>query len=304
MHAGQVDVPAGVVARLVAEQFPAWRGLPVRPVVSAGTVNALFRVGEDVVARLPLRPAADAGQRAALLHEQAAARLLAPHLPVAVPEPLGLGEPGRGYPGLWSVHRWIPGEPADPDALDDPERLATDLAAVILALRAVDTGGRRWDGHSRGGPLAARDDGVRRALAASAGLADVARLTAVWERCLRAPVHPGPARWLHADLMPGNLLLRHGRPAAVIDLGTVCVGDPAVDLMPAWNLLPAPARATFRQALAPDAADDADAAWERGRGWALAQAAPALPYYTETNPQMAATARRTLQALLADRTPP
>jgi aminoglycoside phosphotransferase (APT) family kinase protein len=99
--------------------------------------------------------------------------------------------------------------------------------------------------------------------------------------------------WLHADLMPGNLLLRDGRLAAVIDWGAVAVGDPAVDLMPAWNLLPAGARDTYRRSLGVD-----DATWERGRGWAVVQASMALPYYVDTNPVMAATARHTLAAVL------
>jgi aminoglycoside phosphotransferase (APT) family kinase protein len=93
--------------------------------------------------------------------------------------------------------------------------------------------------------------------------------------------------------MPGNLLVRGGRLAAVIDLEAVCVGDPAVDLMPAWNLLPAGAREAYRRALAVD-----EATWWRGRGWALVQAVVALPYYVDTNPVMAETARRTLVALM------
>ena len=100
---------------------------------------------------------------------------------------------------------------------------------------------------------------------------------------------------LHGDLMPGNLLVRDGRLAAVIDFGAATFGDPAVDLMPAWHLLPAGARGVFRDALGAD-----DALWQRGIGWALVQAIVALPYYQQTNPGMAATATFTLNALLAD----
>ncbi|MFG1953106.1 phosphotransferase [Micromonospora sp. NPDC048830] len=126
-----------------------------------------------------------------------------------------------------------------------------------------------------------------------AGLTDTAGVARAWRRCLDAPPHAGADVWLHADLMPGNLLVRDGRLAAVIDLGGVCVGDPAVDLMPAWNLLSPAARETYRRALGVD-----DATWERGRGWAILQAAMALPYYVDTNPVMADTARRTLAAVL------
>ena len=295
MHPDQVDLPLPVVARLVAARFPSWRDRPVRAVASTGTVNALFRVGADVVLRFPLRPRLDPAHRSALLREQEVARCLAPHLPVAVPEPLGIGAPGEGYPGPWAAFRWIPGEAVDPERVPDPVGLARDLAAVIGALQDVDVGGRDWNGRSRGGPLSLRDAGVRQALSAGAGLVDASAVARVWERCLRAPEHRGPPVCLHADLMPGNLLVRQGRLAAIIDLADVCVGDPAVDLMPAWNLLPSSGRSAFRAALDVD-----DAAWDRGRGWALVQAIEALPYYVSTNPAMAATARHTLSALLED----
>ncbi|WP_433607121.1 aminoglycoside phosphotransferase family protein [Dactylosporangium sp. CA-139114] len=293
MHADQVDVAADAVARLVAAQFPQWRALPVRPVASHGTVNALFRLGDEVVVRLPLRPDDGAGMRESLRYEQDVARRFAAHTTVPVPEPLGLGEPGADYPGWWSAYRWIAGETADAADVAGSVAFARDLAGFVREVRGIDTGGRGWDGRSRGGPLATRDAGVRTALRRSAELVDVDAIARVWDRCRDAAAPSGPDVWLHADLMPGNLLVRPGRLAAVIDLGTACIGDPAVDLMPAWNLLSAGARAAFRDVLQID-----DATWDRGRGWALLQAIVALPYYVDTNPSMAATARHTLAAVL------
>jgi aminoglycoside phosphotransferase (APT) family kinase protein len=101
--------------------------------------------------------------------------------------------------------------------------------------------------------------------------------------------------WAHSDLMPGNLLVAEGRLAAVIDFGTMGVGDPACDLIPAWNLLPDPARRVFRAAVGAG-----DATWERGRGWALSMALLQLPYYRHSNPTMAANARHVLREVLAD----
>ncbi|MEU4470471.1 aminoglycoside phosphotransferase family protein [Micromonospora sp. NPDC023888] len=293
MHADQVDVSADVVAALVAEQFPRWRGLPVRPLRSAGTVNALFRLGTEFVLRFPLRPSADPMLRDTLRREQEHAVLLAAHLPVAVPEPLALGAPGDGYPGSWTAYRFIPGETAQPDRIDDPDAFARDLAAVVVALHGIDTGGRSWPGFGRGGPLADQDADVRAALALSGELTDTAALAEVWDRCRNARRDDPADVWIHADLMPGNLLVRDGRLAAVIDLESVKIGDPAVDLMPAWNLLDPGARETYRRALGVD-----DATWERGRGWALEQAINALPYYVDTNPVMAGIARHTLLAVL------
>jgi aminoglycoside phosphotransferase (APT) family kinase protein len=153
MHDDQVELGVDVVAALVAEQFPRWRGLPVRPIESHGTVNALFRLGDDVVLRFPLRAGPDPAVRAELLRERDAARLIAPHVPLPVPEPLALGEPGPGYPGPWAAYRWIPGDTADLRTIGDPSAFARDLAGFVTALHAVDTGRRQWDGHSRGGPL-------------------------------------------------------------------------------------------------------------------------------------------------------
>lgn len=290
MHSDQVDLTPQAVADLVAEQFAEWGRLTVRPVRSHGTVSALFRLGDGLLLRFPLLP--DEVRRDALVREQDHCRLVAPHVPLQVPEPVALGEPGAGYPGWWSVYRWIEGSPVDWDEVGERESFVELLAGFVSALHRIDTGGRRWEGGERGGPLHGMDDAVRAALAVSGHLTDTARLARIWDHCLGLP--PADAdRWIHADLMPGNLIVREGRLVAVIDLELLRIGDPALDLMPAWNLLDPASRHGYRRALDVD-----DATWERGRGWAIAQAAVALPYYVETNPVMADTARRTLAAVL------
>ena len=295
MHPDQIDVDAATVAEVVAAQQPQWSDRPIAAVTSHGTVNALFRLGDDIVLRFPLCPSASDAAREELLGEQERARLVAPHVALAVPEPLALGEPTAAYPGWWTAYRWIPGVTAGPDTIRESSRFARDLAGFVRALDAVPTGGRTWDGVSRGGPLITRDDDVRESLARSRALVDTERLAQEWQRCLDAAPHAGPDRWIHADLMPGNLIVRDGELVAVIDLGAVCVGDPAVDLMPAWNLLPRNAREVFREELGVD-----DDAWLRGRGWAVVQAIVALPYYVRTNRVMADTARHTLAAILEE----
>ncbi|MBM0277138.1 phosphotransferase [Micromonospora tarensis] len=124
-------------------------------------MNALFRLGAEIVLRFPLRPSADPALRAELRREQESASMLATRPPVAVPEPLGLGDPGAGYPGPWTAYRWIPGEPIHPGRVDDLASVARDLAGVVTALRDIDTGGRAWSGSGRGGPLADQHAGVR-----------------------------------------------------------------------------------------------------------------------------------------------
>jgi len=92
---------------------------------------------------------------------------------------------------------------------------------------------------------------------------DVAAATAAWEAALATPPWPHEPVWLHGDLLEGNLLVRDGRLAGVIDWASVCVGDPAFDYHIAWSLL-APVRDAFRAACGVD-----DDTWAPARGLAL-----------------------------------
>lgn len=151
----------------------------------------------------------------------------------------------------------------------------------------------------RGGPLGSLDNSTRAAIEALRDIpeegVDCDAATAVWEEALQTPGWDREPVWLHADLMPGNLLVDRGRLASVIDFGCMGAGDPACDLFPAWNLLPADAREVFRTALGVD-----DATWNRGRGRTLSQALIALPYYRRTNPAMARDARHVIRAVLGE----
>ncbi|MFF8682940.1 aminoglycoside phosphotransferase family protein [Streptomyces sp. NPDC015237] len=299
MSSGQTHTDAcvldeGLVRRLVDGRFPRWAGLPVERFPSGGTVNAMYRLGDDMVVRLPLVK----GGVADVTAERHWLPRLSPLLPATVPEVLGHGEPAEGYPWPWSVYRWLPGEIPEAGALTDPVALAGDLAGFVSAMRAVSLPGA--PGAHRGGPLATLDAATTAALEELRGLpeedVDCDALAAVWQDALRAPAWDGPPVWLHADLMPGNLLVEGGRLTAVIDFGCAGVGDPACDLFPAWNLLPAGAREVFREKLGVD-----DATWRRGRGRTLSQALIALPYYRKTNPAMAGNARHVIRAVLAER---
>ncbi len=290
MHADEVDTDPELVRRLLAGQFPRWAGLPVRPVPSYGTDHAIYRLGERLSVRLP---------RIAWATRQAAKETewlprLAPHLPLAVPVPVAMGHPAEGYPFDWSVYEWLPGENLD-GAVHDLERAAVDLARFVTALRGIDTVGAppRRPG-ARGGPLAEHDPGVRRAVARLGDRIDGKAALRSWEESLAAPAWQGPDGWLHGDLLPGNLLAVDGRLSAVIDFGTLGVGDPAVDLLPAWYSFEGPSRGRYRSELAVD-----DAAWRRGRGFALVLAVNALSYYWDTNPGMVRIATRALAQLLA-----
>jgi aminoglycoside phosphotransferase (APT) family kinase protein len=292
MHANQIEVTTATVRRMVHDQFPRWADLPVSEVTSHGTVNAIFRVGTELVARFPIQGGDVESGRIELLREMDAARRLLSLSPVATPEPVAVGEPGADYPLHWSVYRWVPGSVAsDTDAAHAP-RFAEQLADFVRAVRSLPTGGRTFQGTRRGGRLAEHDEYVATGLRRSSGLIDTVALADSWAR-LRSTPRTDADTWTHGDLMPANLLVLDGGLSGVIDVGQLAVADPALDLQPAWNLFTHAARATFREALACD-----DDEWERGKGWAFAQAIGCLWYYRETNPVMSRTAHRTLQALL------
>jgi len=296
MHADEVDTDVALVRRLVAGQFPRWGDRTVEPVRSAGTVHAIYRLGTDMVVRLPRVEQATSS----LEKELQWLPRLAPRLPLAVPIPLASGVPAEGYPWHWAVYRWLDGETATRERIADPGEVATRLARFVAALHRIDAkdgplpGEHHW---FKGERLANRDDATRRAIAALDGMVDVAAVTAAWEAALMQPAWDGPGVWVHGDLLETNLLARDGQLSAVIDFGCLAVGDPACDVMTAWAYLPVQSRAVFRAALSVD-----DATWARGRGWALSWALIALPYYKDTNSGFARMARRTIAEVLADHT--
>jgi aminoglycoside phosphotransferase (APT) family kinase protein len=297
MHVDEVDIDVSLVGRLLTAQFPQWADLPIVPVHSAGTDNAIYRVGSDLAVRLP-RIEGATGQ---VDKEQQWLPRLAPHLPLAIPVPRALGTPGEGYPWQWSVYQWLEGENATIERIADPGHAARDLAQFVAALQRIDpTGGPPPGVHNsfRGVPLSTRDADTRAAIASLDGMLDTGAVTVAWDAALQAPAWHGPPVWIHGDLSPLNLLVQQGRLSAVIDFGCLGVGDPACDLQIAWNLLSAQTRDVFRAALPVD-----DATWARGRGWALSVGLIALPYYQNTNPVLAGIARRAIDEVLADQRP-
>lgn len=289
MHADEIDVDVDLVARLLAAQLPQWADLPIEPIPRAGTVNALYRLGDDMVVRLPRIEAW--GEDVDMLHELLPR--LARLLPVAIPVPLARGTPAEDYPWDWAVYRWLPGENPTIGGTADRSLLAKDLAEFVTAMQQVDIEG--GSPSFRGTALATRDLEIRRVIDALQGIVDTDAVTAAWEESLHAPEWDGPPVWVHGDLLPDNLLVQNGRLSAVIDFGGVGVGDPAIDVIPAWSVLSSDSRDVSRGALPVD-----DATWIRGRGWALSIAVTIIPYYVETNPPFVAMAKNMIAEVLAD----
>ena len=294
MHAGQLDVTTSQVRALIAHQLPQWRELPVRKVTSAGTDNAIFRIGERYAARFPLQPTAPDAALRWLRAEADAARELAGHTRFATPEPVAIGEPGEGYPLPWAVQTWLAGTVASDEDLGDSVPFARDLAEFIGGVRSIDTRGRTFRGKGRGGDLRNHDEWMATCFGHSEGLLDVPQLRRLWAAFRELP-REAPDVMTHGDLMPGNLLVAGGRLTGVLDVGGLGPADPAVDLVCAWHALEAAPRQVLRGALGSD-----DLEWQRGIAWAFQQAMGLVWYYVESNPVMASTGRRTLERILAD----
>lgn len=294
MHDDEVRVGADTVRELITDQFPDWAGLSVREVHSSATVHAIFRIGDDLAARLPLLAEEPGLLLRRLEREAAASAEFARSSPFPAPTPVAIGQPGRGYPMPWSVQTWLAGTVATEDDPSSSVGFAVDLANLVTALRSVDTAGRRFGGDGRGGDLKAHDDWVETCLRNSEKLLDVRRLDRLW-RYFRDLPRSSPDVMTHGDLIPGNVLVEAGRLAGVIDSGGFGPADPALDLLAGWHLLDERPRKLFQATLAAEELE-----WERGKAWAFVQSMGLVWYYINSSPALSTIGRRALDRILAN----
>ena len=308
LHDDELEVDERLVRRLLGTlpRGRAYADLPVRRFEDTGSTNTLFRLGEDLLVRVPRQP----GGTETIEKEQRWLPYVAPHLPVGVPEVVEVGEPGFGYPEKWSVVRFLHGDrPVMPRSGEAPRhRLAGQLAEVVAGLGSLPVPDAATSDPAlawyRGRPLATMDAEMRELLRGSRDLVgepgldlDLDAVESAWEEIVRIPearrtVAP---RWYHGDLNTENLLVREGELVAVLDFGALSVGDPAIDLVVAWQLLDPAARETFRELLDVD-----DVTWQLARGWVLVLSVMGLPYYWDTMPERCRRGMATGRQALAE----
>jgi aminoglycoside phosphotransferase (APT) family kinase protein len=306
LHSDELAIDVGLVRALVGRTRPEWSSLPLSALSTSGSSNALFRLGDELLVRLPRQP----NGSVAIEKEARWLPRIGPLLPVSVPDVVAVGEPGLGYPERWSIVRWLEGDVpsvVDPSSEAEPARarLARDLADVVSALQRIPVSPAALaDSHLqqyRGEPLRSMDDTTRRDVAACRTIPDLdldldAALR-VWDDAMALP-DPGrgsTVRWFHGDLLAENLLVRRGRLTAVLDFGGLGVGDPTVDLVVAWEVLDRDSRDVFRHVVDVD-----EQSWLRGRAWALAVALMTFPYYWQTLPHRCASRLAMARAVLED----
>ena len=290
--AGQ-QIDASLARRLIDSQFPQWSHLPIRAVELDGWDNRSFRLGSELTVRLP------SGKWYAkqVDKEQRWLPVLAPQLPLPIPTPVAKGEPDAEFPYPWSVYRWLDGEPALTARIGDLSDFAMSLARFLNALGRVDaTAGPAPGQHNffRGGPPATYEEETMRAIDTLGDEIPAEAVKRVWAHAVASSWQRDPV-WFHGDVAAGNLLVRHGRLAAVLDFGSSGVGDPACDIVIAWTLLSGSSRDRFRAELDVDAGT-----WSRGRGWALWKALITLVGHLERSAPEGAAPRREIERILAD----
>ncbi|MFJ8077817.1 aminoglycoside phosphotransferase family protein [Streptomyces sp. NPDC096176] len=296
LHENEIPVDEMLIRSLLKAQRPQWSDLPLSP-AGAGTDNTMYRLGDDLLVRLPRT--ADKGQ--SVRKEQEWLPRLAPLLACPIPALVHAGTPTDAFPLVWSVYRWIDGDEAGPDTVRDWASFGTDLAAVVRELHGIGLmGASRAEGLSwyRGGSLGPCDQWISRCLEDCRTIVgselDVDTLEQLWRAALALPVPSGPHVWLRGDLKPTNLLVREGRLHAVIDFGGLSVGFPDAEHSTLWDL-PAQARHAYWDALNLD-----DSTWARARAWAIAVGVSGISYYQHSFPAFVAECRARLQAILTD----
>ncbi len=257
--AAEIEVDESLVRDLLRRQHPDLASLPLRE-TGAGWDNILWRLGPELLVRLPRR----AASAALVAHEQRWLPGLAPRLPLPVPAPVRTGRPTDRFPWPWSVVPWFDGVPGDRATITDGDDAGGRLGRFLHALHHqadADAPANPW----RGVDLAERQDTFDERLGSLAAEIDVEATGRVWDRAVRVGPWSGPAVWLHGDLDPANTLIAGGTLSAVIDFGDICRGDPATDLAGAWMLLPETSMDAFHRAYG--AVDDA--LETRSLGWAV-----------------------------------
>jgi aminoglycoside phosphotransferase (APT) family kinase protein len=256
------DITLPLVRALIADQFPQWADLPVRPVATSGWDNRTFHLGDEMSVRLP----SAAHYAAQVDKEQVWLPRLAPHLPLTIPVPIALGQPSRGYPYRWSIMRWLDGMSANDVEVPDKLPIAVQLASFLRALHAAPVqNGPQPGAHNfhRGGDLKIYQDDVARCLHTLKARIDTGQVKAIWDTAISTSWRHAPV-WLHGDVAPGNFLITDNKLSAVIDFGGCGIGDPACDLTIARTYFDGIAQAEFIRLMGYDADT-----WARAKGWAV-----------------------------------
>lgn len=264
--------------KLISTQFPEYTGLTVTEVEQQGHDNRTYRVGDDMLIRMPTTDS----YALKVPQEQELLPKLAKYLSVPIPAPLKMGQPSEDYPYPFSIYKWLEGRSANHLTIDEQslESLAFELASFLKELQAITRlEGPRPGQHNwwRGDHISVYDSGAHEQIAKLADIIDSNSASNLWKRACDTQWNKAPV-WIHGDYAAGNILIKNNRLSGVIDFGGTAMGDPACDLVIAWTYLSGKAREIFSAEMRLD-----EETWLRARAWTLWKATFELCNMTDKN---------------------
>ena len=286
MHEDEIEINENIVKQLINEQFSQYKDLPIYKINSMGTVNAIYRLGDEYSVRLPRISWAVES----LFREIQILPVIAKKVTLTIPEVIEKGEPTDKYPFNWAIYKWIEGDIYDNSIIDEV-RAVEALARFVNELSSIQVSGNELKTGRK--PLRELNEITIKALKESRNEIDAEKALKCWKELFKTEAWDGNPVWIHADLLKSNLLVNNGMLSAVIDFGSAGIGDPAFDITPAWTVLTSKTREVFKRLVKAD-----DNAWLRAKAYALHQAALIIPYYRETNPDFVNQAKNTIDGML------
>lgn len=289
----ELDITPDLAHKLIKEQFPEYSHLPITSVEKQGHDNRTYRLGTDLLIRMPTAES----YALKVPTEQDLLPRLARHLTLHIPVPIKMGAASQDYPYPFSIYKWLEGTSINLLDLDDKtqENLAVDLAIFLRELQSIQNingpapGQHNW---WRGDHLSVYDKDTRKQIESLPTVINRRRAIDLWEHACKTKWGQNPV-WVHGDFAIGNMLLKNNKLSAIIDFGGMSLGDPACDLVIAWTFLKGKARSRFIREMELD-----EDTWLRARGWALWKATFELCKIKDRNSFDASVQKGILEELL------
>lgn len=288
-----IIITTDLAIKLIAEQFPEFASLPIKSVEKQGHDNRTYRLGNDLLIRMPT----EESYALKVPKEQKLLPKLAQYLSIGIPVPVKMGVPSKDYPYPFSIYKWLEGTSINLIKIEEStlDALALDLAKFLKELQNIHhidgpaPGQHNW---WRGDHVSVYDKDAREQISTLSHIIDANKAISLWERACETKWEKAPV-WIHGDFAIGNMLIKEGKLSAIIDFGGMSLGDPACDLVIAWTFLKGKSRDIFIQKMDLD-----DNTWLRAKAWTLWKATYELCQITDKNSPEALIQKKIIEEVL------